>query len=215
PALTPPPPPPPPGAPAATGPVPAPPLAPASPDDATGPREEDGRPKRFAYPPQLVVVDGGQPQVAAAQRALDELGIHDIAVCGLAKRLEEVWLPDDDDPVVLPRSSEGLYLLQRIRDEAHRFAITYQRAKRAKRIRSSPLDDVSGLGETRKQALIKHFGSVKKLRQATIDQICEVPGIGRRTAESVAAALAATAPAAPAVNTATGEIIEEDDGDSS
>ncbi|MGP3751730.1 excinuclease ABC subunit UvrC [Streptomyces sp. IBSNAI001] len=178
------------------------------------PREDDGRPKRFAYPPQLVVVDGGQPQVAAAKRALDELGIDDIAVCGLAKRLEEVWVPDDDDPVVLPRSSEGLYLLQRIRDEAHRFAITYQRAKRAKRIRSSPLDDVPGLGETRKQALIKHFGSVKKLRQATIDEICEVPGIGRRTAESVAAAFAAAAPAAPAVNTATGEIIEEDDGGS-
>ncbi|MFE2020721.1 excinuclease ABC subunit UvrC [Streptomyces sp. NPDC059499] len=178
------------------------------------PREDDGRPKRFAYPPQLVVVDGGQPQVAAAKRALDELGIDDIAVCGLAKRLEEVWLPDDDDPVVLPRSSEGLYLLQRIRDEAHRFAITYQRAKRAKRIRSSPLDDVAGLGETRKQALIKHFGSVKKLRQATIDEICEVPGIGRRTAESVAAALATAAPAAPAVNTATGEIMEEDDGGS-
>ncbi|MFJ9319269.1 excinuclease ABC subunit UvrC [Streptomyces globisporus] len=207
--------------PAATGPVPGP--APTGPvaAPATGPvedpepREDDGRPKRFAYPPQLVVVDGGQPQVAAAQRALDELGIDDIAVCGLAKRLEEVWLPDDDDPVVLPRSSEGLYLLQRIRDEAHRFAITYQRAKRAKRIRTSPLDDVSGLGETRKQALIKHFGSVKKLRQATIDEICEVPGIGRRTAESVAAALASTAPAAPAVNTATGEIIEEDDGGSS
>ncbi|MFC9946035.1 excinuclease ABC subunit UvrC [Streptomyces pratensis] len=178
------------------------------------PREDDGRPKRFAYPPQLVVVDGGQPQVAAAKRALDELGIDDIAVCGLAKRLEEVWLPDDDDPVVLPRSSEGLYLLQRIRDEAHRFAITYQRAKRAKRIRSSPLDDVPGLGDTRKQALIKHFGSVKKLRQATIDEICEVPGIGRRTAESVAVAFAAAAPAAPAVNTATGEIIEEDDGGS-
>ncbi|MEU0135993.1 excinuclease ABC subunit UvrC [Streptomyces sp. NPDC006296] len=176
-------------------------------------REDDGRPKRFAYPPQLVVVDGGQPQVAAARRALDELGIDDIAVCGLAKRLEEVWLPDDDDPVVLPRSSEGLYLLQRIRDEAHRFAITYQRAKRAKRIRSSPLDDVPGLGETRKQALIKYFGSVKKLRRATIDEICEVPGIGRRTAESVAVAFAAAAPAAPAVNTATGEIIEEDDGD--
>ncbi|MET8173590.1 excinuclease ABC subunit UvrC [Streptomyces clavifer] len=177
-------------------------------------REDDGRPKRFAYPPQLVVVDGGQPQVAAAKRALDELGIDDVAVCGLAKRLEEVWLPDDDDPVVLPRSSEGLYLLQRIRDEAHRFAITYQRAKRAKRIRSSPLDDVAGLGGTRKQALIKHFGSVKNLRQATIDEICEVPGIGRRTAESVAVALAAAAPAAPAVNTATGEIIEEDDGGS-
>ncbi|MEU6630092.1 excinuclease ABC subunit UvrC [Streptomyces parvus] len=194
--------------PAPTGPVPA--VA----EDAE-PREDDGRPKRFAYPPQLVVVDGGQPQVAAAKRALDELGIDDIAVCGLAKRLEEVWLPDDDDPVVLPRSSEGLYLLQRVRDEAHRFAITYQRAKRAKRIRTSPLDDVSGLGETRKQALIKHFGSVKKLRQATIDEICEVPGIGRRTAESVAAALASTAPAAPAVNTATGEIIEEDDGGNS
>ncbi|MFH9473036.1 excinuclease ABC subunit UvrC [Streptomyces anulatus] len=201
--------------PAATGPVPAPPHTAASPDDEPEPREDDGRPKRFAYPPQLVVVDGGQPQVAAAKRALDELGIDDIAVCGLAKRLEEVWLPDDDDPVVLPRSSEGLYLLQRVRDEAHRFAITYQRAKRAKRIRSSPLDDVTGLGETRKQALVKHFGSVKKLRQATIDEICEVPGIGRRTAESVAAALASTAPAAPAVNTATGEIIEEDDGGSS
>ncbi|MFJ5722769.1 excinuclease ABC subunit UvrC [Streptomyces sp. NPDC093149] len=185
-----------------------------APDPDAEPREDDGRPKRFAYPPQLVVVDGGQPQVAAAKRALDELGIDDIAVCGLAKRLEEVWLPDDDDPVVLPRSSEGLYLLQRVRDEAHRFAITYQRAKRAKRIRSSPLDAVAGLGETRKQALIKHFGSVKKLRQATIDEICEVPGIGRRTAESVAVALASAAPAAPAVNTATGEIIEEDDGGS-
>ncbi|MFG2175082.1 excinuclease ABC subunit UvrC [Streptomyces niveus] len=175
-------------------------------------KEDDGRPKRFAYPPQLVVVDGGQPQVAAAKRAMDELGIDDVAVCGLAKRLEEVWLPDDDDPVVLPRSSEGLYLLQRVRDEAHRFAITYQRAKRAKRIRSSPLDDVPGLGETRKQALIKHFGSVKKLRQATIEQICEVPGLGRKTAESVAVALAGTAPAAPAVNTATGEIMEDDGG---
>lgn len=201
--------------PGVTGPVPAPVLTAASPADEIEPREDDGRPKRFAYPPQLVVVDGGQPQVAAAKRALDELGIDDIAVCGLAKRLEEVWLPDDDDPVVLPRSSEGLYLLQRVRDEAHRLAITYQRAKRAKRIRSSPLDDVAGLGETRKQALIKHFGSVKKLRQATIEEICEVPGIGRRTAESVAAALASTAPAAPAVNTATGEIMEEDDGGAS
>uniref|UniRef100_UPI00036CF2FC helix-hairpin-helix domain-containing protein n=1 Tax=Streptomyces sp. TOR3209 TaxID=1073567 RepID=UPI00036CF2FC len=175
-------------------------------------KDDDGRPKRFAYPPQLVVVDGGQPQVAAAQRALDELGIDDIAVCGLAKRLEEVWLPGDDDPVVLPRTSEGLYLLQRVRDEAHRFAITYQRVKRAKRFRSSPLDDVPGLGETRKQALIKHFGSVKKLRAATIDQICEVPGIGRKTAETVAVALARAAPAAPAVNTATGEIMEDEDG---
>ncbi len=173
--------------------------------------EEDGRPKRFAYPPQLLVVDGGQPQVAAARRALDELGIDDIAVCGLAKRLEEVWVPDEDDPVVLPRTSEGLYLLQRVRDEAHRFALTYQRTKRAKRFRSSLLDDVPGLGETRKQALVKHFGSVKKLRSATIDQICEVPGIGRKTAETIAAALARTDQAAPAVNTATGEIMEDEE----
>ncbi|MEU9864160.1 excinuclease ABC subunit UvrC [Streptomyces sp. NPDC047971] len=173
---------------------------------------DDGRPKRFAYPPQLVVVDGGQPQVAAARRALDELGIDDIAVCGLAKRLEEVWLPGDDDPVVLPRSSEGLYLLQRVRDTAHDFAIRYQRSKRNKRVRTSPLDSVPGLGDTRKQALIKHFGSVKRLRQATIEQICEVPGMGRKTAEAVAVALAQAAPAAPAVNTATGEIMEDDGG---
>ncbi|WP_406434544.1 excinuclease ABC subunit UvrC [Streptomyces sp. NBC_00631] len=172
-------------------------------------KDDDGRPKKFAYPPQLVVVDGGRPQVAAAKRALDELGIDDIAVCGLAKRLEEVWLPADDDPVVLPRTSEGLYLLQRVRDEAHRFAITYQRTKRAKRFRSSPLDDVPGLGETRKQAVIKHFGSVKKLRSATIEQIQEVPGIGRKTAETIAVALAQAAPAAPAVNTATGEIMDD------
>ncbi|MEU9736927.1 excinuclease ABC subunit UvrC [Streptomyces sp. NPDC048002] len=179
-----------------------------------GLKDDEGRPRKFAYPPQLVVVDGGQPQVAAAKRALDELGIDDIAVCGLAKRLEEVWLPGEDDPVVLPRTSEGLYLLQRVRDEAHRFAITYQRAKRAKRFRSGPLDDVPGLGETRKQALIKHFGSVKKLRSATIDQICEVPGIGRKTAETIAATLARAVPAAPAVNTATGEIMEDmEDGE--
>ncbi|MET8079773.1 excinuclease ABC subunit UvrC [Streptomyces sp. NPDC005303] len=186
---------------------------------ATGPqatpeyglKDDDGRPKKFAYPPQLVVVDGGQPQVAAAKRALDELGIDDIAVCGLAKRLEEVWLPEEDDPVVLPRTSEGLYLLQRVRDEAHRFAITYQRTKRSQRFRSSPLDDVPGLGDTRKQALLKHFGSLKKLRSATIDQICEVPGIGRKTAETIAVALAQAAPAAPAVNTATGEIMEEEE----
>ncbi|MET8452283.1 excinuclease ABC subunit UvrC [Streptomyces sp. NPDC005209] len=178
-----------------------------------GLKDDDGRPRKFAYPPQLVVVDGGQPQVAAAQRALDDLGIDDIAVCGLAKRLEEVWLPREDDPVVLPRTSEGLYLLQRVRDEAHRFAITYQRTKRAKRFRAGPLDAVPGLGETRKQALIKHFGSVKKLRSATIDQIQEVPGIGRKTAETIAAALAQAAPAAPAVNTATGEIMDDEEPD--
>ncbi|MDH6125964.1 excinuclease ABC subunit UvrC [Kitasatospora sp. GP82] len=182
-------------------------------DDTTanGPVDpETGRPRRFAYPPQLLVVDGGQPQVAAAKRALDELGIDDVALCGLAKRLEEVWLPGEDDPVVLPRSSEGLYLLQRVRDEAHRFAITYQRSKRAKRFTAGELDSVSGLGETRRKALLKHFGSLKRLRAATVDELCEVPGIGRRTAETVAAALASRTPAAPAVNTATGEIIEDD-----
>ncbi|WP_432747331.1 excinuclease ABC subunit UvrC [Streptomyces sp. JH002] len=172
-------------------------------------REEDGRPKRFAYPPQLVVVDGGAPQVAAARRAMDELGIDDVAVCGLAKRLEEVWLPGDSDPVILPRTSEGLYLLQRVRDEAHRFAIRYQRGKRAQSMRKGPLDAVPGLGETRKKALLKHFGSVKRLRTASVEEICEVPGIGRKTAETVLAALAEGGPAAPAVNTATGEIIED------
>ncbi|MEU8869808.1 excinuclease ABC subunit UvrC [Streptomyces javensis] len=176
----------------------------------SGPIDEEGRPKRFAYPPQLVVVDGGKPQVAAAKRALDELGVDDVAVCGLAKRLEEVWLPDEEDPVVLPRSSEGLYLLQRVRDEAHRFAITYQRSKRAKSLKAGPLDTVPGLGDSRKQALLKHFGSVKRLRAATVEQICEVPGVGRKTAETVAAALAGAAPAGPAVNTATGEIIEDE-----
>ncbi|MFK0194575.1 excinuclease ABC subunit UvrC [Kitasatospora sp. NPDC090308] len=180
-----------------------------APEEDGSPLDENGRPKRFAYPPQLLVVDGGQPQVAAAVRALDELGIDDVAVCGLAKRLEEVWLPGQDDPVVLPRSSEGLYLLQRVRDEAHRFAITYQRAKRAKRLTAGELDSVPGLGETRRRALLKHFGSLKKLRAATVDELCEVPGVGRRTAETVAAALASRTPAAFAVNTATGEIIED------
>ncbi|MFP8884767.1 excinuclease ABC subunit UvrC [Streptomyces mangrovi] len=179
--------------------------------DGPAPAEEGGRSRapKFAYPPQLVVVDGGQPQVAAARRALDELGIDDVAVCGLAKRLEEVWLPGEDDPVVLPRTSEGLYMLQRVRDEAHRFAIRYQRGKRSRALKASPLDAVHGLGESRKQALVKHFGSVRRLRAATVEQICEVPGVGRKTAEAVAAALAQAAPAAPAVNTATGEILED------
>jgi excinuclease ABC subunit C len=196
-------------------------AAPGTPDSAdaaeaaevAGPIDpETGRPRRFAYPPQLLVVDGGQPQVAAARRALDELGIDDVALCGLAKRLEEVWLPGEDDPVVLPRSSEGLYLLQRVRDEAHRFAITYQRTKRSRRLTTGELDSVPGLGETRRQALLKHFGSLKRLRAATVDELCEVPGIGRRTAETVAAALASRTPAAPAVNTATGEIIDDSAG---
>lgn len=150
---------------------------------------ETGRPRKFAYPPNLVVVDGGPAQAAAAQRALDELGVDDVAVCGLAKRLEEVWLPGDDLPVILPRASEALYLLQRVRDEAHRFAIAYHRSKRSKSVKESALDRVPGLGPARRQALIKHFGSVKRLREATAAQIREVPGIGPATAETIVSAL--------------------------
>ncbi|HEX5594873.1 MAG TPA: excinuclease ABC subunit UvrC [Micromonosporaceae bacterium] len=153
-----------------------------------------GRPRRFAYPPQLVVVDGGAPQVAAAAAVLAELGIDDIALCGLAKRLEEVWLPGEEFPVILPRTSEGLYLLQRVRDEAHRFAITYHRQRRSKRMTTSRLDNIPGLGEVRRKALLRHFGSVKRLSAATVDEITEVPGIGRRTAETIVAALAAGEP---------------------
>jgi excinuclease ABC subunit C len=169
---------------------------------------DTGRPRRFAYPPNLVVVDGGAPQVAAAQRALDELGVDDVALCGLAKRLEEVWLPGDQHPVVLPRTSEGLYLLQRVRDEAHRFAITLHRSRRSKGMTASALDGVPGLGETRRTALLKRFGSLKRLSAATVDELVAVPGVGRATAEAVVAALADRRPA-PAVNTATGELIDD------
>jgi excinuclease ABC subunit C len=148
-----------------------------------------GRPRKFAYPPNLLVVDGGAPQVAAAAEVLGELGITDVAVVGLAKRLEEVWLPGEEDPAILPRNSEALYLLQRVRDEAHRFAITYHRQKRSTRMTASALDGVPGLGEARRAALLKHFGSVKKLRAASVDEVVEVPGVGRRTAEAVLAAL--------------------------
>jgi len=148
-----------------------------------------GRPRRFAYPPQLVVVDGGQPQVNAVAAVLSDLGITDVALCGLAKRLEEVWLPGDDFPVILPRTSEALYLLQRVRDEAHRFAITFHRERRSKRMTASALDAVPGLGETRRKALLRHFGSLKRLAAATPEEIAEVPGIGKRTAETVLAAL--------------------------
>jgi excinuclease ABC subunit C len=151
---------------------------------------ETGKPRKFAYTPNLVVVDGGQPQVAAAQRALADLGIDDIALVGLAKRLEEVWRPGVTDPVILPRSSEGLYLLQRIRDEAHRFAITYHRAKRSKSMTRSALEGIPGLGSTRRAALLRHFGSVKRVRAATVDELAEVDGIGPSTAELVHAALA-------------------------
>jgi excinuclease ABC subunit C len=148
-----------------------------------------GRPRRFAYPPQLVVVDGGQPQVNAVAAVLSDLGITDVALCGLAKRLEEVWQPGDDFPVILPRTSEALYLLQRVRDEAHRFAITFHRQRRSKRMTASGLDNIPGLGETRRKALLRHFGSMKRLGQAGVDEITEVHGIGRRTAEAILAAL--------------------------
>jgi excinuclease ABC subunit C len=176
---------------------------------APGPIDpETGRPRKFAYPPNLLVVDGGRSQVGAAARALAELGIDDVSLCGLAKRLEEVWLPGDDAPVILPRSSEGLYLLQRVRDEAHRFAITYHRQKRSRAMTSSVLDGVPGLGETRKKALLTRFGSLKRLRAAEVSDIMAVPGVGRRTAEAVVVALRRPgAEPEPAVDPVTGEIL--------
>ncbi len=155
------------------------------------PQAEDGEKKRFAYPPNLVVVDGGPPQVAAARRALDDLGVTDVALCGLAKRLEEVWVPGDDYPVILERSSEGLYLLQRVRDEAHRFAITAHRRRRSKGMTVSALDGVPGLGPARQKALLAHFGSVKRLRAASVEEIASVRGMGTTTARAVVAALTA------------------------
>ncbi|GIE96991.1 UvrABC system protein C [Paractinoplanes rishiriensis] len=163
--------------------------APDAPGELPGIDPLTGKPRRFAYPPQLVVVDGGQPQVNAVAAVLSDLGITDVALCGLAKRLEEVWLPGDDFPVILPRTSEALYLLQRVRDEAHRFAITFHRQRRSKRMTASALDTVPGLGETRRKALLRHFGSLKRLSAATPEEIAEVPGIGRRTAEALLAAL--------------------------
>ncbi|MFW6090747.1 MAG: excinuclease ABC subunit UvrC [Actinomycetota bacterium] len=168
---------------------------------------ETGRPRKFAYAPGLVVVDGGKPQVNAARQAMDEAGVADIPVAGLAKRLEEVWLPDEDEPVVLPRTSEGLYLLQRLRDEAHRFAITYHRKRRSTSMVDSVLDQVSGLGPARRKALMKHFGSLKKLRAATPEEIAQVPGIGPHTAQAVVEAVAGNA-GSPAVDPATGEILD-------
>lgn len=144
---------------------------------------------RFGYRPSLLVVDGAAPQVAAASQALSDLGIVDISVVGLAKRLEEVWVPDDPFPVILPRNSEGLFLMQRLRDEAHRFAISYHRSKRAKAMTSSVLDDIAGLGESKRTALLRHFGSVKKVRSADRDEICEVKGIGPALADKILSAL--------------------------
>jgi excinuclease ABC subunit C len=180
----------------------------AATDRAAAVDPETGRPRRFAYPPNLVVVDGGAPQVAAAAAALAGLGVEDVALCGLAKRLEEVWLPGRAEPVVLPRTSEGLYLLQRVRDEAHRFAITYHRQKRSRSMTTSALDGVPGLGDTRRKALLRHFGSLRRLRAASVAEILEVPGVGRRTAEAVLAALRSSAPA-PAVDAITGEIRDQ------
>lgn len=180
---------------------------------------QTGRPRRFAYPPNLFVVDGGAPQVNAAAEVLDELGVTDVAVIGLAKRLEEVWVPGEDDPVILPRTSESLYLLQRVRDEAHRFAITFHRSKRSRRMTASALDSVRGLGETRRTALVAHFGSVAKLREATVEEITAVPGIGVATAQAVLAALAepqsgqtgTAVGAEPTADVAAGGVVVGDD----
>ena len=146
---------------------------------------QGGQRPKFAYPPQLVVVDGGKPQVNAAAKALQELGITDIALCGLAKRLEEVWLPNSSEPIIFPRNSEALYLLQKIRDEAHRFAINFHRSKRSKVMLESLLDGVAGLGEIRRKSLLTHFGSVTALKAATVEELAVVPGIGKKMAKTI------------------------------
>jgi excinuclease ABC subunit C len=167
--------------------------------------ETGGKLSKFAYPPQLIVVDGGAPQVAAAQRALDELGITDIALVGLAKRLEEVWLPNSSDPLILPRTSEGMYLLQRIRDEAHRFAITFHRSKRSKVMLESLLDEIPQLGESRRTALLDRFGSVTAIRKATLAELETTPGIGVTIAGIIYSHLEKLS--TPAVDMETGEIL--------
>lgn len=168
--------------------------------------ELGGKLSKFSYPPQLIVVDGGAPQVNAAARALSELGINNIALCGLAKRLEEVWIPGSSDPIILPRSSEGLYLLQRIRDEAHRFAITFHRSRRSKVMLESVLDEIPQLGSVRRNALLERFGSVAAIRKASVEDIGATPGIGAKIASIIEAHL--TAITTPRVNTETGEILE-------
>jgi len=177
---------------------------------SSGPIDElTGRPRRFAYPPNLVVVDGGLPQVNAARSALAGLGIDDVALVGLAKRLEEVWVPGQEFPVILPRSSEGLYLLQRVRDEAHRFAITFHRQRRSKAMTVSALDGIPGLGESRRKALLRHYGSVKKMRAASAHEIQQVNGIGPGLAATIAMRLREeSSAAAPAVNVTTGEVLD-------
>jgi len=154
--------------------------------DAAEVAELGGKLSKFSYPPQLILVDGGAPQVNAAARALSELGITDIALCGLAKRLEEVWRPGSSDPIILPRSSEGLYLLQRIRDEAHRFAITFHRSRRSKIMLESVLDEIPQLGQVRRNALLERFGSVAAIRKVGREEIAATPGIGSKIAEVIA-----------------------------
>jgi excinuclease ABC subunit C len=168
--------------------------------------ELGGKLSKFSYPPQLIVVDGGQPQVNAAARALAELGITDIALCGLAKRLEEVWVPGSSDPLILPRSSEGLYLLQRIRDEAHRFAITFHRSRRSKVMLESILDEIPQLGQARRKALLERFGSVAAIRKASVEDIAATPGIGSKIAAVIGDQLLAMS--SEKINTETGEISE-------
>lgn len=180
----------------------------ASATGAEGPLLVDpttGAPRKFAYAPALVVVDGGLPQVNAAQGVLERLDLTEIALVGLAKRLEEVWVPGEDYPVILPRTSEGLYLLQRLRDEAHRFAISHHRGRRSKAMVESVLDEVPGLGEVRRRTLLDAFGSLRKLRAATEAEIAALPGFGPRTAAAVRTALDRT-PAGKSLNTATGEL---------
>ncbi|MDQ1690548.1 MAG: excinuclease subunit, partial [Pseudonocardiales bacterium] len=167
-----------------------------------------GRARKFAYPPNLVVVDGGAPQVAAAQAALSELGITDVTLVGLAKRLEEVWVPGEEFPLILPRTSEALYLMQRVRDEAHRFAITFHRQKRSKAMVESELADIPGLGPARRKALLAQFSSLKRLRAATVEEIAAVPGFGADLAARVAESLRiGDEERQPAVNMATGEVV--------
>ena len=165
-----------------------------------------GRP-RFAYPPQLVIVDGGKGQVNAAARAFDELGIKDVVLVGLAKRLEEVYLPHTSEPIIFPRHSEALYLFQRIRDEAHRFAITFHRSKRSKMMLESLLDEIPGLGEVRRKALLEVFGSVTALKKAELGQLAAVPGIGEKMAEIIFSTLS-NAEKSEYVDTQTGEILD-------
>ena len=155
-----------------------------------------------------MIVDGGRGQVNAAARALAELGITDVALVGLAKRLEELWFPDRTYPVVLPRNSEALYLVQRIRDEAHRFAITFHRSKRSKLMLESLLDEIPGLGETRRQSLLEHFGSIAQLRKSNPTEVAAVPGIGEKTATAIFQALESENSNFK-VDTSTGEIISE------